>query len=99
MSDNTTMSKNRMTQSPGVHADALPAPAPLDRYAVMRSLDKERLREEAPDLPRDRLQRVVRVRDEMRRGVYETPERIARAVERMLGVVDLPDRSREGHLS
>lgn len=99
LSDNSTMSQNRLTQLPGVHADALPAPAPLDRYAVLRSLDKERLREVAPDLARERLQRVVRVRDELRRGVFETPERLARTIERMLGVLDHSDRSREGHLS
>ena len=80
------MSKNRLHS--GVHADALPAPAPLDRYAVLRSLDRERLSEEAPDLPRERIQRIVRARDEIRRDVYVTEERLAIALGRALGALD-----------
>jgi hypothetical protein len=77
------MSTNRLSQA-GAHADSLPAPDGIDRYAVHRALDRERLREEAPDLPRERLARIVKARDELRRGVYETEERLETALGRAL---------------
>jgi hypothetical protein len=74
----------RVWNHAGANADSLPPPDGVDRYAVLRALDRERLAELAPDLPRDRIARIARLRDELRRGAFETPERLAIAVARAL---------------
>ena len=76
----------RLRKWSGWSADSLPPPDGLDRYSLHRALDRERLAEEAPDVPRDRLARIVQIRDELRRGVYETPERLTTAIGRALNV-------------
>ena len=75
----------------GASADyPLDPPLGLDRYAVLRSLDRERLAEEAPDVPADRRARIVRIRDEIRRGLYDTDERVRVAIERAMEAADRP---------
>ncbi len=76
----------------GGHADSLPAPEGVDRYAIRRALDGERLADEAPDVPAARRSRIVKIRDEIRRGVYETPERLAIAMLRALDDAARPRR-------
>ena len=60
--------------------DALEPPAGLDRWAVLRSFDRERFAEEARDVPPSRRRRIVKIRDEIRRGTYDTGERLAIAL-------------------
>jgi hypothetical protein len=69
-------------------ADSLAPPAGLDRYAVLRSLDRERFADEAPDVPAARRARIVKIRDEIRRGVYANPHRLAVATERLLRALE-----------
>ena len=76
----------------GRYADSLPPPDGLDRYAVLRALDKERLRAEAPDLPLERIERIVRIRDELRRDIFESPERLETAILR--AAADMRRRAR-----
>jgi hypothetical protein len=78
----------------GRNADSLPPPEGLDRYAVLRSLDRQYLAEVAPDVPRERRQRIVKIRDEIRRGVYETPERLDQALDRAIPDAFEPPRPR-----
>jgi len=77
----------RLRNLSGANADSLPPPDGLDRYAVLRALDRERLAREEPGIPRERRARIARIRDELRRGVYETPERLAVAIERAIADV------------
>lgn len=65
---------------PGGRDARLEPPTGLDRWAVLRALDRERLAATAPDVPRPRLLRIVKIRDEIRRGTYLTGERLAIAV-------------------
>jgi hypothetical protein len=74
--------------------DSLPPPAGLDHYAVLRSLDRERFADEAADLPPERRARIVKIRDEIRRGVYASERRIALALERLLRALAAEDRPR-----
>ena len=76
----------------GRNADSLPPPDGLDRNALRRALDLERLAEEVPDIPRVRLRKIASLRDEIRRGVYETPERLGIAIRRALGEAARPRR-------
>lgn len=69
---------------PSASPDALPRPDGLDRYAVLRALDRERLEEAAPDLPRERLSRLARIRDELRRGSYDRDDRLTFALHKAL---------------
>ena len=69
---------------PATSPDALPRPDGLDRYAVLRALDRERLEEAAPDLPRARLARLARIRDELRRGTYDRDDRLIFALRQAL---------------
>ncbi len=64
--------------------DRLPLPAGVDRWAVLRALDAERLSEEAPDVQPARRARIVKIRDAIRRGAYVTEERLRAALERAL---------------
>jgi hypothetical protein len=67
--------------SPGPEpSDRLPPPRGIDRWAILRSLDRERLAEEAADIPAERRARIVKIRDEIRRGVYATEARLAAAL-------------------
>jgi hypothetical protein len=74
----------RVRNHAGANADSLPPPDGVDRYAVLRALDRERLAEIAPDVPRERRVRIAQLRDELRRGVFETPERLALGLSRAL---------------
>jgi hypothetical protein len=76
----------------GDGGDALPPPDGLDRHAVHRALDRERLSEIAPDIPADRLARIVRLRDEIRRDVFATPERLEVAIRRAVRAARSPRR-------
>jgi hypothetical protein len=67
-----------------IASDRLTPPCDLDRYAVLRALDRERLAEEAPDVDDARLRRIVKIRDEIRRGTYASGERLAIAIARAL---------------
>jgi hypothetical protein len=80
----------RLWKESGANADWLPPPDGLDRYAVLRSLDRERLSEVAPDVPAERRARIVRIRDEIRRGRYDTDDRVRVALERAFEAADRP---------
>lgn len=77
-------------------SDSLPPPAGLDRYAVLRSFDRERLADEAADVPPERRARIVKIRDEIRRGVYASERRFAVALERLLRALGAEDRPPRG---
>lgn len=68
-------------------ADALPLPAGLGSAAVLRALEREALAAAAPELEPRRRERILRVREEVRRGRYLTPERLAIALERALAAL------------
>jgi hypothetical protein len=72
--------------------DRLAPPPGLDRWAVLRALDRERLAAEAPDVPAARLARIVKIRDEIRRGVYLTDDRLATAAALALRALRDPRR-------
>ena len=60
--------------------DALDPPSGLGPRDINRSFDMERLREEAPDVDRDRLLRIVRIREQIREQTYGSKFRLRRAL-------------------
>jgi hypothetical protein len=74
----------RVSSWSGANADSLPPPDGVDRSAILRALDRERLAELAPDLPRARIARIARLREDLRHGRLETPERLETALRRAL---------------
>lgn len=79
--------ESRLNEQTGFNADSLPGPESIDRWAVLRALDRERITEEAPEIGRERLARIVRIRDQIRRGVFETAERLAMGLARAIAEV------------
>lgn len=64
--------------------EALQPPAGLSERDVRRALDLERLLVESPDVPRERLCKIARVRERIRDGRYVTPVRLRTALRRAL---------------
>jgi hypothetical protein len=60
--------------------DAIGYPAGIDRWGVLRALDRERLDAEAADLPPARRRRIAHIRDRIRRGEYLTEGKLAVAL-------------------
>jgi hypothetical protein len=82
----------RANHRSGANADSLPPPDGVDRSTILRALDRERLAEQAPDLPRARIALVARLREEIRLGRLETPERLERAAARAVAEASRPRR-------
>jgi hypothetical protein len=95
------MSNNRLRKDrlAAEAADRLEAPDGLDRYAVRRAIDREEIAASAPDVDTERLRRIVRLRDEIRRGTYVTDERLAIAIARALEAISRMRRRSPPELS
>ena len=69
-------------------SDRLEPPAGVSAKDVRRSLELEFLRDEAPDLPPEKLRRIASIREQLRMGTYVTRERLGIALGR--AVSNLP---------
>lgn len=56
------------------------AEAGISRDTILRTLDRLLLAQQAPDLPPARRERIIEIREDIRRGVYVTEQHLRQAL-------------------